>query len=365
MPDIESGGDKSTMSWKKATENMVQNNDDVIYIGVYSLDTLDQIASSGSDKINITKREMSAIVTHTRSSLNVVAAIKITGLNFACLSFGSVRMIGMSNFNVDNESVEEVDKTLHDLANIRYTRQDSFEAQHMLNISAVLQEEVILVGLAVSSETTSVLQVLQDTISHRKGETISKNEMKRINSKPSLVVKKTNKKSLVTLAKETSKPSFVMQENEARKSCLVIEEKEGNKISLVQHATEPKITSGNTNEEVPASAFIWNIPSNENQGESLELKQQEVTEIQRRKSTKEEIERRKDSTKRETEFCEDWRTATIRSIEALRNIGPFSEGSSYDDDQRPLISSESVPHSKQSPDVSCNTPRRASRPTMV
>lgn len=74
--------------------------------------------------------------------------------------------------------------------------------------------------------------------------------------------------------------------------------------------------------------------------------------------------------RRESSFCEDWRTATLKSIEILKFVGPFSD-SGVHDDKIPLIDTLG---DAEIPEIAANVPgenkntkvaRTASRATLV
>ncbi|KAL4233710.1 hypothetical protein ACF0H5_008390 [Mactra antiquata] len=224
--------------------NLIHQTSNMVFIGIYSLDTFEPLALADRERVcvNITEAmeddpasnfiicldpdELRAMTTHIRTRDNVLIRIDIAGLRYVCLRTECNCMTGMSNFNTDIDA-QEANKILYKITQKRYSHTEVAEGFHALQISAMLKEDKIVVGISKSGEESS-LKVLKQMF--------------------------------------------------------------------------------------------------------------ETHDLQLRPSTKADRERRRDAVKRETSFCEDWRKATIRSIETLKSVGPFTDYDISDDDDSPLVS---------------------------
>lgn len=275
----------------------IRESEDVVFVGIYSTENFKLLAAADRDKVavnptkdsdemavNIHRLQVQAIITHIRTPDNVLAQLNIANLHFLCLRNGTGNMTGMSNFNMDikRDSVHEVNNTLYRIAKDRYSANDLIEGVHALQISAVLKEQFIIIGLNRAGKESS-LKILKDIL----------DEAKRM---PEL------------------------------KKDLIPHTKSGNKLNEIKY---PVVQSDSVTSE------ISNLSYRDSSVFTYPVATDEPVEIRPPKNGDDV--RRRDQQKRETSFCEDWRTATMESIQALRMIGPFADDNISDGDDRPLV----------------------------
>lgn len=268
--------------------SLIQQTSGMVFVGIYSMETHEPLALADRDKVcvNITEateedpasnfvvrlheKELKAISNHIQTRDNVLSRIDIIGLHFVCLRAETNCMTGMSNFNTDI-TVTDANRILQKIANKRYSAVEIAEGFHALQISAVIKDDKLIVGIS-NCESESSLKVLKQMF--------------------------------------------------------------------------------------------------------------QTNDFHLRQSTKADKERRRDVMKRQTSFCEDWRKATVRSIETLKRIGPYHDDDISDDDDSPLMTNIQQTATSPLPAVSHEWPvsfemddeemsktkgfvRRPSRATMV
>lgn len=193
MPDLRS----QSPSWQTITDTMVDYIDEMLLIGVYSVHTCDQIAFSfsvaplrgfgdqcdvndGSQSANakdvknlsvvIDSSHVNAIISLLRSRGTAYCRLNIALMNFLCMRGTDSCMTGMSNFNMESTSLKTVDEVFFKLTHKHFTRSDSVEALHALQISAIVEGDLLLIGLCQTGEVSS-LQVLKQLVDIQKGKT--------------------------------------------------------------------------------------------------------------------------------------------------------------------------------------------------
>lgn len=290
--------------------SFIGHSEDMVFVGIYSTDGSEPLAVADREQVrvnpvqnsetwtkpmpvNVHPSQVQAIIRHIRTPDNVLCLINIADLHFVCLRNGTGSMTGMSNFNMDikRDSVRSVNNTIYSIAKERYSSQDLLGGVHALQISAILREEFIIIGLSRASEESS-LKILKDILN-----------------------------TSIQLKKDKSN---------------VFEP-----TKMEQRMAGPEFSNGALNTpRCPQSAGDVESLNRDSEVFVFPNRNEQVNEenVQFRASTKADKIRRRDQMKRETSYSEDWRTATIRSIEALRMIGPFTDDDISDRDDRPLMS---------------------------
>lgn len=309
------------------------------FVGIYSTDTYEALAVADRKnvKINplmvesedqtrklaveITPSQVMAVVRHIRTADNPLTQINIANLPFVCLRNENGYMTGMSNFNMDikRESVHEIDESLFTVLHKHYTSEEILEGLHALQISAILKEEFVIIGLCRAG-TGSSLKILKK----------------------------------------------------------VFEEPENHDHSKTSNMNENFSNNNLSENDNSIKAQLWNTEKIQFCFDTLQGQEADnslnLDDVELRRPALSAEERKSIREKRETSFCEDWRTATVKSIEALRLIGPFrSEDDNPDRDDRPLIDnaeeidsrSQNTESEEQSKSESVHIVRRPSRATMV
>jgi hypothetical protein len=273
------------------------------FVGIYSSETFEALALTDREHVQIKSglmpqknaveiqpSQVQAIVRHIRTPEYPLTQIKIANLRFVCLRNGSGCMTGMSNFNIDStaDSKYRIDKTVYNIIHKHYTSQDLLDGHHALNISAILKEEFIIIGMCKAGEEYSLK--------------IKAEEESSLKILKAILEDPTNADDEISVNRASEK------ESRSTESTLFDEEEKSFNFSF-------------------SSSF-------ENGNETSNLLVE--SEVELRESALSPEERKKLRQKRETSFCEDWRKATIKSIDALKLIGPFKSDDEFTDN-RPLI----------------------------
>ena len=270
-----------------------KRSSNMAFIGIYSTETFEPLALTDREHVQISSglmpknvaiqiqpSQVQAIVRHIRTPDNPLTQINIANLRFVCLRNGSGCMTGMSNFNMESkrDSVNLIDKSVFNIIHKHYTSQELLEGYHALQISAILKEEFIVIGICKEGEESS-LKVLRAIFE----------DPKNVDDEIS--------ESRIT-GKENNFPESSELDNEEK---------------LLHFSFSSSFENGNDTSNLLADPEV-------------ELRQSALTPEERRSLRQ----------KRETSFCEDWRKTTIKSIDALKLIVPFKADDECSDN-RPLI----------------------------
>lgn len=305
----------------------------MLFVGVYETETFTPIALVDRDKVQINPDadvyqtrtfdivlnpdEVKAIAVHIRTKDNPFVKINIANLCFVCLRTGSGCMTGMSNFNMeyDSDNTGYVKDTLFNMSRRHYESEELLSGTHALQISAILKEEVIVIGLCHSGTSCSSLKLIREILDQAPEQPSEKVSFpsdgnKKISFTSKSASLRASLKSFSSLIDQGGPQSVAASQDSVNK----IASSGGSISSLLESFDFEDQKQGR--EEASVAGYL----------------------VDRRASTKTTEDRRREQFKRETEFCDDWRTTTIKSIEALRMIGQVSPDRQADD-KRPLMES--------------------------
>ena len=309
--------------WEMQADYVIRQREHMRYIGVFALDG-DLIAHAGAPgvqqfvcagtgasntadtvrvlNIKIEQKQAKAVVTHMKNSNIGVARINIASLHFLCFRHGTGNMVGMSNFNIENseKAIQEMDKAYFRISRRHFTRSDSLDSHHVVNIAATMWKDVVIIGIGLPGKS-SCLSAVQ--------------ELRIIDPPPD--VEKPLNNAMASIVKRTDKHVIT------DKNIFPDDQKEQ---SLLHLDKEP----------VAGNKSIWRESDNKNWNYSETMPRMRTQEnvekdawfermqgnFRRTKSVDDAIEMH-DDIKHDFEE-ERVKSATIRSIEALRNIGPFT-----------------------------------------
>lgn len=307
----------------------------MLFVGVYKTDTNTAIALVDKDNVqinpdadecgprtfdfNIEPHQVQAIVRHIKTRGHPFMRINIAGLYFGLLRNGNGCVTGVSNFNMDyglQNTRANDQQTLLSISHKQFKSEELLEGVHALQLSAMLKDEIIVIGLCTSGSQCSSLKLIQEILEdcpEQPSENISipAHGEKKIGFTTKSMSLRASLKSFSSLSEHGAYRADTML-NSSQDSILSTGAMKGSVGTLLDSLDM---------EEEDIS----------NQGEFCTVE----FNVERRASAKTPEEKRREQMKRETEFCEDWRTATMKSIEALRNIGTFP-GDDHDDES-PLI----------------------------
>lgn len=374
-------------NWERKADSVIGRRNHMRYIGVFALDG-DLIAHAGAPGVQqdvcaaagpsgmekarvlnfqIKQRQAKAIVNHMKSAGIISAKIDVANLDFLCIKHGTGNMIGMSCFNVDNskETVEEIDKACFKLSRHHFTRSDSKSSKHLLNIAATLFKDVVIIGIGLPGEE-SCISAVQDLTK----EVIPPVPTADPRADKVKVTDKTRSrgKGKINMSKE-------LKSMEINDKGRIIQPKQGQPNSTIN-----KEIISSKNQDYPIDETMTAVDMRKLEGKPIANPEKSQEHIRRTKSV-DDIDA--GITDRLTGDFGDERVkfATIRSIEALRNIGPFTESMIDSDDSsmetmrckstEMLIqtSKKNKPQSRSksmgSADTGSRLNRRPSRATMV
>lgn len=316
---------------------LINISSEMLFVGMYRTDTYKPIALVDRDKVhinpeadthltrtfdfNIECRQVQAIANHIRTKDNPFTQINIAGLHFVCLRNGSGCMTGMSNFNMDyvtSTTTKDVKETLFELTDRHYESQELLSEIHPLQISAILKEDIVVIGLCKSGGSCSSLKLLREILEQPPEQPSEKINLPSDGSgKVSFVTKSSSLRA--------SLKSFSNLVDQGVQSW-------GGNLNVSQ---DSELNAG-ASTQGSLSSLLDSIDINETKASTGDLSVRDDN-IERRASTKTAEDRRREQFKRETEFCEDWRTATMKSIEALQMIGTMASAEQDTDDRSPLV----------------------------
>lgn len=318
-------------NWERKAENVISRRTHMRYIGVFALDG-DLIAHAGAPGVQqdvcaaagpfgmekarvlnfqIKQRQAKAIVNHMKSTGIISAKIDVANLDFLCLRHGTGNMIGMSCFNVDNrkETVEEIDKACFKLSRHHFTRSDSKSSKHLLNIAATIFKDVVIIGIGIPGEE-SCLSAVQDLTK----EVIPPIPTAGPGADKAKVTDKT--RGRVKGKDTTSKESKTIGLNDKGR---IIQTKQDQAQSTVN-----KENISSMNQDYLIDETMTAVDMRKLEGNPYANPEKSQEHIRRTKSV-DDIEMGITDRLTDDFGGERVKFATVRSIEALRNIGPFTE----------------------------------------
>ena len=371
--------------WEKKSDYVIRIREYMRYIGVFALDGdliahsgapgVQQIVSEGTGisgtetarvlNIKVEQRQAKAVVNHIKDPGVNVARINIANLHFLCFKHGTGNMVGMSNFNIENseQAIREMDKAYFRISRRHFTRSDSLDSHHVLNIAATLWKDIVIIGIGLPSKSSclsAVQELTKPDIPPTPKSTLDKTNTSDVSMNP--ILRKPGKSTL------TDNMTGTVVKNNASVISLEKEPMAGNVYN--RRESDEKTRNGET---IQLQIL-----------ETIE-KQAEVEKSQdnrRRTKSVDDIDDVKDYPNYDIED-ERIKSATIRSIEALRNIGPFTDTLSTSEGEggsAELLRSKSTemliekkkrkpqksrPKSVSSADAGSKLNRRPSRATMV
>ena len=310
----------------------------LVYVGVYDTDTGQALAIADPENIQvdpyrdsnqwkkfsfeITPSEVNAIIKHIKCPFIPLAEINISDVNFMCLRSKMNYLTGKASFDImenNNETFWKVEEILFALTNRHYSKEQIASADELLLISAILKDEFVVVGLCKAD--TPSLKVLKEIVEQSPDQPSPSSSRSSVNMRhPRLSA---NNPSYKLAAGYDSDVSGACQDFDA-----VFDAKDDND-ETGQIQNRPSIR-----QRPLTSDGIFRFDEVFTSG----------GEIERRSTKRTKEDRQRIQMNRQTEFSEDWRSATIRSIEALRNIGPFTQDVVTDDDKSPLMEHQATRH---------------------
>ena len=313
---------------------LINLSPEMLFIGIYDSNSYTPVALVDRDKVQINPEadenhtrtfdftlkphQLKAIATHIRTRDNPFVQIIIANLQFVCLRTGSGCMTGMSNFNMeyDSQNSENVKETLFNLSKRHFRSTELLSGTHALQISAILKGDVLVVGLCRSGGTCSSLKLIREILDQAPEQPSEQ-----------IVLPSDGDRKISFMSKSTSLRASL-------RSFSSIIDHEGHSYGGMFASQDSMNKVGKGNGSV--SSLLDSLETENRQRLSQDNLESDDYIVHRRASTKTAEERRRDHLKRETEFCEDWRTTAVKSIDALRMITPVSPDAQSEDKQ-PLI----------------------------
>lgn len=322
--------------WERKADHVIKLRTHMRYIGVFALDG-DLIAHAGAQGVQqevcvaagdfgmektrvlnfkIEQRQAKAVVNHMKDSSVGVAKINVAHLQFICFNiYGTGNMIGMSSFNVDSseKTIRELDEACFRLSRRHYTRSDSFEGHHLLNIAATLWKDVVIIGIGIPGKA-SCLSAVQDLtkdiippipIPTAGGEKIRATDAIRSHDK--------GKENISKLHESRS----INDKDRLRKS--------NQQMATI---TGDKHNASSSNDDDLFGKRITSIDVLKSEGNPYFSPERRQDNVRRTKSVDDVIDVSDADRTNDDLVDERVKSATIRSIEALRNIGPFTASTS-------------------------------------
>ncbi|KAH3725867.1 hypothetical protein DPMN_051720 [Dreissena polymorpha] len=312
------------------TSALMRLSSDLLFVGVYSAITFQPIAladrenvqihldNKGIDwkkfRIVISSNQVRAIVAHIVSSSPALTRIDVEGLNFLCLrSKSNASLTGTSNFNVDHHNrkcIQESYDHLDEGTDHNFSMEDVDKLTHPVQMSAVLKYDFVVIGLCKA--TSSSLKLVQEIVEQPADDAT----LKVKEYWPDASFTNIEGESLfLTLER-------VKHTTDSNTAWHISYAEKGHQHSGAHSRTEDEY------ETTPNHATSFKY-GNDDVGQCGFVK---------RRSTRRSFDvRRQQQRNRETEFCEDWHTSTIRSLEALKAIGPVANNAPSENDKSPLI----------------------------
>lgn len=372
--------------WEKKADAIIELRKHMRYVGVFALDG-DLIAHAGAPgvqqdvcvmmgeygmektrvlSIQIRQLQAKAVVKHIKCRNVGVAKIDIAHLQFICFNQGAENLVGMSNFNVEanDRTIREMDDACFRLSSRHYTRSDSLEAHHLLNLAATLWKDVVIIGIGLPG-TVSCLSVVKDMT--KPDDQFSSDTDRKISRSMDEIRNMEKGKDMVTkltdgIEKGTIQNDLYLEAKndyqkgngdetrftDIHKGILGMEQKEATRSIFDSHSRD----------------FINKRPENIRRTKSVD----DVIDANEARATNDDI------------ADDRVKSATIRSIEALRNIGPFTGSVTESEDgssellrtkstdaliQKKKKKSETRSRSVGGADIGSKLNRRPSRATLV
>lgn len=308
--------------WEKKADYIIKSNTYMRYIGVFALDG-DLIAHAGAPAIQevesarllnfrIEQRQAKAVVNHMRDSRNSAAKINVAHLQFICFNHGTDNMIGMSNFNVDNseKTIQELDKACFRVSHRHYTRSNSLQGHHLLSIAATLWKDVVIIGIGIPGEESCLSAVTN----------LTKDNIPPMPTAEGGRIKTRDKVRDNVMTKENT--SNLSKSRSIKDSEHILNHSE----KLVANPAASFCNKGSQDERITNKIKLKQDSKQDDFPEKSQIT------FRRTKSVDDVIDISDADGMNEDVDNERAKSATIRSIEALRNIGPFTQSKTYSDD---------------------------------
>ena len=373
--------------WEKKADAIIELRKHMRYVGVFALDG-DLIAHAGAPgvqqdvcvamgeygmekarvlSIQIRQLQAKAVAKHIKCRNVGVAKIDIAHLQFICFNQGAGNLVGMSNFNVEanDKTIREMDDACFRLSSHHYTRSDSFEAHHLLNLAATLWKDVVIIGIGLPGKV-SCLSVVKDMT--KSDDQFSSDTDREISRSMDEIRNMEKGKDMVTkltdgMEKETIQNDLFSEakDDDRKESGDKLKFTDTNNRNL---GVEPKEVTRSIFDSHSRDFMFNKRPEN----------------IRRTKSVDDVIDANEASATNDYIADDRVKSATIRSIETLRNIGPFTGSVTESEDgssellrtkstdaliQRKKKKPETRSRSVGGADIGTKLNRRPSRATLV
>ena len=324
--------------WEKKADAIIELRKHMRYVGVFALDG-DLIAHAGAPgvqqdvsvemgeygtettrvlSIQIRQLQAKAVVKHIQCRNVGMAKIDIAHLQFICFNQGEGNLVGMSNFNVEatDKAIREMDDACFRLSSRHYTRSDSLEAHHLLNIAATLWKDVVIIGIGLPGKV-SCLSVVKDMT--KSDDQVNTDGDREISRSMDEIRNMEKGKDMVT--KLTGGILIETSQNDLHSDAKKNAHKSRDCDTLFTDVNEETL-------DIKSKKCTSSIFDSNSRNDFLINKRPE--DIRRTKSVDYFIDSTEISAMNDDIADDNLKSATIRSIEALRNIGPFTGSVSED-----------------------------------